>query len=93
MLGNSSYQQGSQRTSYEVNQSSNLDSKQVANSISSLTETKVRVIGDIWVEGLSYVPSEAQVFVEIMTVKGRDQTGKTVDLKVMNQDGIKVADK
>ena len=72
MLGNSSYQQGSQRTSYEVNQSSNLDSKQVANSISSLTETKVRVIGDIWVEGLSYVPSEAQVFVEIMTVKGRD---------------------
>lgn len=64
----------------------------MANAISSLSETKVRVTGKIKVTGITYVPSEANVFIEIMTVKGKDQHGKDVNLKIVSSSAAKVAD-
>jgi len=56
----------------------------LANLISSTTTTKIKVAGTLSVTGLSYIPSEAKIFVEILTVKGVDQAGKQVDLKVIS---------
>ncbi len=60
----------------------------MANLISSTTTTKIKVAGTLSVTGLSYIPSEAKIFVEILTVKGVDQTGKQVDLKVISSNSL-----
>jgi hypothetical protein len=44
----------------------------------------VRIYGIIIITGLFVVPSKVQIYVQVMTVKGVDSTGKAIDLKIIS---------
>lgn len=84
MFGGGGYNKESEHVEQHVNSSSTQAQKDLLNEISSTTATDLTVSGEIIVTGFSMIPSEANVWIEVMTVKGYDQTGKSVDLKVVS---------
>lgn len=62
----------SNKKSSVINENCDKAGQSLANSIASHSKTKVRVTEKLKVTGTSFIPSEANVFVEIMTVKEKD---------------------
>lgn len=92
LFGGSSYESGASNQNYQVNQSSNEASQALSNAISSLSMQKVLVEGDVVVTGVSYVPSEAIVFAQVMTVQGKNAKGQTVNLRMISDSNLQAGD-
>ena len=89
--GGGGYVRKTNKTSHTITSSNSTAAKSFANAISSLTQTKIKITGNLSVQGISFVPSEGHIFINVMTVKGRDKAGKVVDMKIVSSSDPKVA--